>query len=175
MEYWDLYDADRNPLGRRMLRGGDAPVGGAYHLICHAWVRNTKDEIVISKRSHYKSVGAGMVEFPGGGAAPGESSLRAIIREVREEVGIDLSDAPHRLVRSFIIPDEKLGIIEDVWLFDYGGEIRLDLAETPDEVESARWMNLEEVYDLRAKGMLFRPAALYLDMIAKEIASYVPF
>lgn len=40
----------------------------------------------------------GLLEFPGGGVEKGESPFRACVREVREEVGIDVSAEPERFM-----------------------------------------------------------------------------
>ena len=37
MEYWDLYDADRKPLGRTHLRG-DKFADGEYYICCEIWI-----------------------------------------------------------------------------------------------------------------------------------------
>ena len=39
-EYWDLYDADRKPLGRTIKRG-DAFAEGEYYVCCEVWIQNS--------------------------------------------------------------------------------------------------------------------------------------
>ena len=48
--------------------------------------------VLIAKRPEGKSM-AGLWEFPGGKLEPGETPERAIIRELKEELGIDISEA----------------------------------------------------------------------------------
>ncbi|MFO1089343.1 MAG: 8-oxo-dGTP diphosphatase MutT [Hyphomicrobiales bacterium] len=48
--------------------------------------------VLIAKRPEGKAM-AGMWEFPGGKVEPGERPERALIRELREELGIDVAEA----------------------------------------------------------------------------------
>ena len=175
MEKWDLYTENHEKTKYTMLRGGNAPVAGLYHIITHAWIRNSRGEVVISKRSRYKVNGPGEYECPGGCVCAGETSMQGAIREVREEVGIDLSDSSRRLILSErkMAEDGSLGYFEKVWVFDYDGDIHLERALTPDEVESAEWMSVQDVLKLRDEGKLFRPVAQYLDKVLAALEEYV--
>ncbi len=53
---------------------------------------------LIQKRPE-KGLLAGLWEFPGGKVEPGESPLRALRREVGEELGAELRGSPRRLIR----------------------------------------------------------------------------
>lgn len=49
-EIWNLYDENRELIGREHVRGKQLPVDG-YHLVVHVWIRNSKGEYLISQRS----------------------------------------------------------------------------------------------------------------------------
>lgn len=49
-EIWDLYDENRELLGKDHVRGEQLPIGG-YHLVVHVWIRNSKGEYLIAQRS----------------------------------------------------------------------------------------------------------------------------
>lgn len=49
MEVWDLYDKNRNIIGEH-IRGEILPENG-YHLAVHIWIKNSKGQYLISKRS----------------------------------------------------------------------------------------------------------------------------
>lgn len=55
MELWDLYDSERNPLGRTHVRG-EAFAEGEYYVCVEVWIRNSKGEFLIQKR-HPNNVG----------------------------------------------------------------------------------------------------------------------
>ena len=50
MELWDLYDQNRNPIGKTHIRGEEIPEG-CYHLAVHVWIKNSKGEWLISQRA----------------------------------------------------------------------------------------------------------------------------
>ena len=40
-EIWDLYNENRELLGKDHVRGEQLPIDG-YHLVVHVWIRNSK-------------------------------------------------------------------------------------------------------------------------------------
>ena len=87
-ERWDLVDRNRIPTGQTRRRGEKAPPG-IYHIVVLGWVINRKGEFLISRRSPEKSNPL-LWETTGGAKQAGEDSLKAVVREIREEVGIDV-------------------------------------------------------------------------------------
>ena len=85
-ELWDLYDKDRQLLGRTIQRGQPMQEG-EYHLGVTVAVFNTKGEILSTRRAPGKSF-AGQWELPAGGVQAGESPVSAACRELWEETGI---------------------------------------------------------------------------------------
>ena len=53
MEYWDVYDVHRRPLGKLHLRGKPMP-HEEYHLIVFVWVVNSAGQLLLTKRSPEK-------------------------------------------------------------------------------------------------------------------------
>jgi len=144
-ELWDLYDKDRNPLGRTHRRG-DAMGEGEYHVVVHIWLRNAKGEFLLSKRSPDKNWPL-VWECTGGSALAGEDSLTAAMREVREELGITLDPDAGRLAYH-ADRDDYFG---DIWLFDTEfdlSKVKLQDGETVD----ARIATLDEIRSLLAEG-----------------------
>ena len=43
-EYWALYDANRNTLGRTIKRG-DAFAEGEYYVCCEVWMQNSEGKL----------------------------------------------------------------------------------------------------------------------------------
>ena len=48
-----------------------------------------RDTVLVARRSPERSAG-GLWEFPGGKVEPGESPQQALVREVHEELGVDI-------------------------------------------------------------------------------------
>lgn len=101
MEIWDLYNENRELLGIDHIRGKELPEG-CYHLVVHAWIRNSKGEYLISQRSADRPTFPLMWECVGGSVLKGEDSLSGAIREVQEEVGLILSPDTGKLIHSVI-------------------------------------------------------------------------
>ena len=86
MEWNDIYDEYGNPTGRRHRRGTSWRPG-EYGLVVCVWVYDGAGKILLTRRAPGKSF-AGTWENSGGAALAGETSLQAIVRELREETGI---------------------------------------------------------------------------------------
>ena len=89
-EMWDIYDINRKKTGRLAKRDGYEFKEGEYHIVVTAIIMNSKNELLISKRAAKKGFGL-MWEFNGGSVLAGETSLEGIIREIKEELGIEFT------------------------------------------------------------------------------------
>lgn len=153
MEIWDLYDRDRRRTGKTHIRGELIPAG-YYHLAVHVWIRNSKGEYLISKRSDGKKSYPGFWECTGGSALVGEESIDAALRECKEEVGVELDASRGRVVYSKfrdVVDGKIFRDLMDVWLFEYDGEVSLSRA-TCDEVSEVHWMSVERITELFESG-----------------------
>lgn len=152
MEIWDLYNLDREVVGEH-IRGNAMPVD-AYHLVVHIWIRNTDGQYLFTQRSSNKKTCPLKWECVGGSVLKGESSLHAALREVYEEVGINLSTEDGGLVLTQIRDmdgETRVNDINDIYLFKYDGDIDLELATT-DEVADFKWMTKDEIKELFREG-----------------------
>ena len=128
-ELWDLYDDDRNPLGKTHRRGDPIPEG-SNHIVVHVWVQNDDGEYLLTKRSPDKFFPLTW-ECTGGSALAGEDSLTAALREVREETGLKLDAEKGNVV----IRTKRIGYFGDIWLFRQNFDldfVRLQEGETVD-------------------------------------------
>ncbi|MBQ6292803.1 MAG: NUDIX domain-containing protein [Lachnospiraceae bacterium] len=154
-EIWDLYSEERELTGRDHIRGEEIPQG-YYHLVVHVWIRNRKGKYLISQRSADRPMLPLKWECVGGSALKGEDSLKAALRETKEEVGIDLSPDGGRMVCSMVgrvVNGVRFSDIVDVWLFEYDGAVDLDKATTK-EVAQTGWLDREEIKELYDRGDL---------------------
>lgn len=86
MELNDIYDEHRNLTGR-VHRRGTSWEAGEYGLAVCVWVYDGKGKFLLTRRAKGKSF-AGTWENSGGAAQIGETSRKAIARELFEETGI---------------------------------------------------------------------------------------
>lgn len=150
MEIWDLYNEKRELSGLSHIRGEEIPQG-FYHLVVHVWIRNANGEYLISQRSTNCLTFPLMWECVGGSVVKGEDSLTGALREVKEEVGIDLTPDTGCLLYSEV--REHFHDIKDVWHFEYDGEVSLERATT-NEVAQVKWMTKEQIKDLFDSGKM---------------------
>ena len=112
---------------------------GDYHLVVFVWLRNSKGEYLISKRAPNKGY-PNLWENTGGSAIAGDDSLTAAIREVKEEVGLDVDLENGKLIISEIREDSFF----DVWLFEQDFDLA-DVVLQENETVDAKYATLEEI------------------------------
>ena len=135
----------------------------------HVWIRNSKGEYLIAQRSANRPTFPLMWECVDGSVVKGEDSLQGVLREVKEEVGIDLLPEKGQVVLSDIKKIEfgkVVNKIVDVWLFDYDGEVDLGNATT-DEVEQVDWMNREQIKELFEHNMVVETLEYFFTEVDK--------
>lgn len=148
-EIWDLYNENRELLGKDHVRGEQLPIGG-YHLVVHVCIRNSKGEYLISQRSANRPTFPLMWECVGGSVVKGEDSIQGAIRGAKEEVGVELNPESGQVILTKtrkIIEGKIFNDIIDVWLFECDGEVDLGNATT-DEVVRVAWMNRSQIKEL---------------------------
>ena len=105
MEYWDIYDSNKQKTGRTMKRNDWILEDGEYHLSVLGVVVRPDGKFLITKRAMDKHWAPGWWEVSGGAAMAGESSETAVRREVMEETGLDTTNAD---VKYLILITEKI-------------------------------------------------------------------
>ena len=93
MEFWDIYDENKKPTGRTMKRNDWCLKDGEYHLTVLGVVARPDGTFLITKRVMTKAWAPGWWEVSGGAAQAGEESYEAVLREVKEETGLDARNA----------------------------------------------------------------------------------
>jgi len=145
-EIWDVYDSGRNLTGRTHRRIDYPMPKGFYHLVIFAWLRNSKGEILISKRAPNKGY-PNLWESTGGSAVAGDDSMAAAVREVKEELGLDADPEKGKLILSDISEDAFF----DVWLFDQDFDIN-DVVLQENETVDAKYATLDEIEGMIKNG-----------------------
>ena len=145
MEYNDIYDKDRRLTGRRHIRGTPWRKG-EYGMVVCVWVYDGKGNLLMTRRAPEKSF-AGTWENSGGAARAGETSLQAIIRELREETGIAASAEELEL---FCTDRDKTAFYD---FYCLKREIPLeDIVLQPGETDAVKWVTFGEVHKMIERG-----------------------
>ena len=162
MEYFDLYTADRQPLGHLIQRGAPIP-HGEYHIVVQIMSVNSRGEILLTQRVPEKTSG-GRWECSGGCAISGETSREAAVRELFEETGIrafpseiclEWTLTTDSMLRDFYIVHKNVGI----------DRLVLQL----EEVCAAKWVSFERLTEMAANGQTTRTVARWLEMRGDDL------
>ena len=130
MEYIDVQDKKGNKTGVVKTKN-DVYKDGDFHRTVHIWIINDNNEILVQKRSAKKETFAGLWAISvAGHVRSGESSLDALKRELREELGQKIKDEDAKLLftvnRKQNYKDHILNVIDDVYLI----KLNLDVENT---------------------------------------------
>ena len=155
-EYWDLFDSDRI-LKMKHHRRGDKIPDGLFHLVIHSWIVDKSGLFLMSQRQEGRAY-AYMWERTGGSVLEGESSFDGALREVREELGVDLSESEHCFIKTQ--KRERYHDFFDAWLFIVDRE-QIKCRIDPNEVRECKWVSIEELASLKADNKLVPSSAYY--------------
>nr|MBQ8252567.1 NUDIX domain-containing protein [Lachnospiraceae bacterium] len=154
MEYWDIYDKNKQKTGRLMKRNDWCLKDDEYHLTVLGVVVRPDGKFLITQRVMTKAWAPGWWEVSGGAAMAGEESLEAVIREVKEETGLDVSGCEGGYMFSYHRenPGEGDNYFVDIYRFvlDFDeSELCLQEAETA----GYKLATAEEIKELAAQGI----------------------
>ena len=150
-ELWDLFDKDRNPLGKTHIRGKILP-DGAFHTVIVVITKNSQGEILITKRSSEKKNSPGIWECTTGSVVAGESSISGACRELMEETGIKRKKENFKLIKSVVYKHT----FTDCYLLRTDAddsEIKLQKGETDDY----KWVDKETFEKMEQNDLIFTP------------------
>ena len=166
-ELWDVYDSQGNKIdGRVSVRGRHDLGYGEYHLVVYVWIIGEDGKIILSRRQKGKTF-AGAWECTGGCAQQGEDSYAAAVREVKEELGLELNSECgvfyNRYLRNY---PKGAKALCDVWVFRQSFSLS-DLSLQKEEVSEIRMVSREELEQMIEAGE-FRKRYPYLPELLKQ-------
>lgn len=122
---------------------------GLWHKAVCVFIINSKDQVLLQKRSANKKTWPNMWDVTAGGnVLAGEFGFQAIMRECKEELGIRLSKNEITFIGSAISTNQKGNIINHYFNEYYIAnkeidETKLELQES--EVSDVKWMDKDEI------------------------------
>ena len=154
MELWDIYDSNKQKTGRTMKRNDWHLKEGEYHLTVLGIIQRPDGKILITQRIMTKAWAPGWWEVSGGAAQAGEESGAAVMREIKEETGLDVKGAQGGYLFTYKRENIKEGdnYFVDVYKFimDFDEkDIKLQKEETTDY----RLATVEEISKIAEKGI----------------------
>ena len=127
-----------------MLRGSYSKKG-EYHIVVHACVFNSKGEMLIQQRQSFKRGWPNLWDITVGGCvASGETSQKAIERELFEELGLKISVNKNK--RPHMTVNFDTGF-DDIYIFEQDVDLT-SLKLQYEEVQNVKWASMEEIYEM---------------------------
>jgi len=152
MEWNDVYDKDRNLTGRTHRRGTPWRKG-EYGLVVCVWVYDGNGNLLLTRRAPEKSF-HGTWENSGGAAQAGETSLQAIVRELREETGITADPGEFELLGT----DRDRSCHYDFYCLKRQIPIEQVILQ-PGETNGAQWASFDQVHEMIREGKICKVIA----------------
>lgn len=154
MELWDIYDKNKVPTGRTMERNHFTLADDEYHLTVLGVIVRPDGRFLITKRVMTKAWAPGWWEVSGGAAQAGEKSEDAVIREIREETGLDVTGAEggYQFTYHRENPGKGDNYFVDVYRYVMDVDER-DLNLQEEEVAGVRFATTEEIRELAEQGI----------------------
>jgi len=164
MELLDIYDANHNKTGRVIERDG-AVLEGERLLLVHVCVINSKGEMLIQRRSDNKDRYPGCWDVSAGGfVSSGESSCEAVLREAREELGLEFDDSQ----LEFLLTEPFSYVLDDFYLA-YSDVDADSLHFQKEEVSKLKWAGRDEVFQMLSDGRFVDYEASLMEKIFDAI------
>lgn len=142
-EYTDLYDENKNLTGEKLFREKGTKLivpKGRYSIVVLAFIENSKGEFLFQMTSKRKK---NVWATTGGHVKSGQTSKKAIIEEIKEELGIDINEDEVKLFKTYKYDDA----FKDVFYIKKDIDIN-SLTYQEDEVEYIKYLTKDEILDL---------------------------
>ncbi|MBE5821892.1 MAG: NUDIX domain-containing protein [Clostridiales bacterium] len=97
-EYFDILDENGNKTGKTKLRK-EVHRDGDWHKAVHIWIINQNGDILLQRRCKEKDSNPSMLDISSAGhLSAGDNSLEGAIREIKEELNIDVKEEELQLI-----------------------------------------------------------------------------
>lgn len=147
MEKVDIYDRNREKTYK--VKERNKLEEGEYRISVHIWIVNSKNELLIQKRTMDSKKFPGMWSQTGGGVLAGENSKEAVKRESKEELNLEIKDDEIYYIGSYVRKKD----IADVWLVKKQIEVN-NLKLQEEEVAEIKLVTFEEFDEMIKNGIV---------------------
>ena len=176
-ELIDILDKNGKFTGEKRLKS-EAHRLGLYHATIHVWLYTTDGQILLQKRVDHKDTFPGLWDISvAGHIGAGESKKNAAIREIKEELGLSISQDKLEFLRVYLAKKQPKNNLFDnefnyiyLCVLDYSiNNLRLQ----KDEVADSKLLFLtdfeKEINDSILQKKYVPHGNEYYDLILKEI------
>jgi 8-oxo-dGTP diphosphatase len=160
MELCDVVDELGNRTGQVVARGTKL-ASDEFYLVVHVWIKDEHANYLIQQRALHLESGPGVWATTVGYVLAGEESLNGAIREVKEELGIQLLPSQLRLFNRHAMENR----VEDIWLAEIPSN-SMGVPALGPEVAAWKWISKGELEEMVSRREFFKYS--YLSDILKE-------
>ena len=147
-EIFPLVDEEGNVVGKA-TRGECHNGSKLLHPVVHLHVFNAQGAVYLQKRPEWKDIQPGKWDTAVGGHLDyGETPEKALLREVREELGI--TDFMPEFIGKYVFESQRERELVFVSHTTYSGEIQ----PSKDELDGGRFWTMQEIRDAIGQGIL---------------------
>ena len=136
MDLQDVYNEQKELTGISKYR--NEFTDNEYSMSAFIWIVNSKDELLVQLRSSLEDK-PNTYGITGGAVNSGETSLEASIREIKEELGLDINK--NQLI--YIASERRKRKFFEYYLLQLDIDIN-DLVLQKEEVEKVEWISIED-------------------------------
>lgn len=146
-ELIDIYDENRNKTGKTIKREDtDKLSENEYRIVAHCWIVNSEKQILMTQRS-LTTERSGKWEDTHGGIRAGETSKQGMARELKEEIGIVVSDNELQLIKTM----KKGNTLHDIYIVKKD-VLLSEISFNDREVMACKYATLDKFKEMIEKG-----------------------
>ena len=159
MELLNVYDNDGNLTDRVVPRGDKSVIlSDNEHIgVVVVFIENSKGEFLIQKTSVEKG---SEYSSTGGHVDAGETHLTSILREIKEEIGIQVEENELEYL-GFLLYDKPIR-----FMYYLKKDINVeDIVTQEEEVDFVKYMSVSEIQDIIDKGEMTKSHGIIFNKI----------
>ena len=176
-ELIEILNEDGSFSGKSVLKS-EAHQKGIFHASAHIWICNTNNEILIQKRAEHKDTFPNLWDISvAGHISFGESPLTSALREVKEEIGLDLQENALKSAGTF---EKKIhhskDLIDHELHFLYVCKIPLSLADlTPQasEVSALKLISFDSFTEITQRANFVPHGKTYFELVRRSFQKII--
>ncbi len=161
MEIFDLIDNNGNLTGEKADRKLVHNRGLKHHAVGLLITRGgVEKQILLQKRSLKKEKNAGLWDLTAGHVASGETLIESLIREIKEEIGINIKEDEIKLLSKYWRKEKyREDFIENeldyIYILDKNIDIK-DIKVQEEEVDDVKWIDLTDFKEMLKRGEIVK-------------------
>lgn len=123
-EDFDLLDENGNKTGKTKLRT-EVHRNGDWHKAVHIWIINNKGDVLLQRRCATKDSDSNMLDISSAGhLSVGDDSLTGAIRELKEELNLDVNK--EELLKKYAAINNETSISKGIALAEGDNDININ-------------------------------------------------